>query len=327
MRRSVAVEHLKCIIALQVLREGVKRCIAASSPSRGASSSPPSLVSFSNAPGFSQASLSTIGLPPSEVPETTVQCYVLPNVVPKEQEIALIDFTSPWFDRLPYSDGHVDGLIHHYKEFYRPYKMLMEDDSAFHESYLSRQQEGESSSGGPLRESLLTEGVEERSMQLVRAALSTCRAIAAKHLPFIPLQERVHFLQIHGDGFIRAHTDESRNSSGIVAGLTLGSGRVMSLTNKRFPGKRIDLLLAPRSFYMLCGAARHEWEHSVDWTEDDEEHLRRAQKSHVAEGSDVMFNGRRTEFTRGMRTAIIFRGLSPMELLMHRMREKEGGRL
>ncbi|CUG87917.1 2OG-Fe(II) oxygenase, putative [Bodo saltans] len=288
-------------------------------------------VSFQAAPGFSQAPKSTIGKAPKDVPETTVQCYVIPEVVTAEEERALIDFTSPWFDRLPYGDGHVDGLIHHYKEFYRPFTGLMTDDSYFEETASARKMVAASSntssspSGRTIegRSSLLQESVEESRMQCVRSALAMCRRISTEHLPFIPVQERVHFLQLHGDGFIRAHTDESRNSSGIVAGLTLGSGRVMSLTHKRFPGKRIDLLLAPRSFYVLCGAARHEWEHSVDWTVDDDEHLQRAMKSHVAEGSPVLFEGKPTGFTRGMRTAVIFRGLSPMDLLMQRMKEKE----
>lgn len=272
-------------------------------------------VSFQSAPGFSQAPKSTIGMAPKDVPERSVQCYVVPEVISVEEEQSLLDYTAPWFDRLPYADGHVDGLIHHYKEFYRPYTGLMTDDTLF--------EEASSTASSSSKGSLLLEGVRESRMQSVRSALSVCRRLSREHLPFIPVQERVHFLQLHGDGFIRAHVDESRNSSGIVAGLTLGSGRVMSLTNKRFPNKRVDLLLAPRSFYVLCGAARHEWEHSVDWTVDDDEHLLRAKKSHVAEGSPVLFEDQPTGFTRGMRTAVIFRGLAPMELLMHRMKDKE----
>jgi hypothetical protein len=263
------------------------------------------LVSFQAALGFSQAPKSTIGMAPKDVPETTVQCYVLPEVISVEEECALIDFTSPWFDRLPYGDGHVDGLIHHYKEFYRPFTGLMTDDKFFEETASARTMMSSASHGAVGKSSLLQESVEESRMQGVRSALSMCRRLSRDHLPYIPVQDRVHFLQLHGDGFIRAHVDESRNSSGIVAGLTLGSGRVMSLTNKRFPGKRVDLLLAPRSFYILCGAARHEWEHSVDWTVDDDEHLQRAKKSHVAEGSPVLFEGKPTGFTRGLRTAVI----------------------
>jgi hypothetical protein len=128
----------------------------------------------------------------------------------------------------------------------------------------------------------------------------------------------VHFLQLHGDGFIRAHVDESRNSSGIVAGLCLGSARVMTLTNKQFPGVKVELLLAPRAIYCLTGRARYEWEHSVDWTADDEEHILRAKGSIVACGSEVFFESKPTGFLRSTRFAMIFRGISPMELLMHR---------
>lgn len=239
---------------------------------------------------------------------------MIPNVVSEMQEHVMLKYTSRWFERLPFADGHMDSLIHHYKEFYRPYDGLMKDDSFFEDT------EAQASAL-----SLMQESKQEQEIEAVRSAIAACRALAVEYLPHIPLQDRVHFLQLHGDGFIRAHTDESRNSSGIVAGLSMGSGRVMSLTHKRYPKARIDLLLAPRSMYMLCGAARHEWEHSVDWTQDDDEHLRRVQKSHVAVGSPVIFNSKPSGFTRGTRVAMIFRGVSPMELLMTRMAAKQRG--
>lgn len=273
---------------------------------------PRDLVSFAGAPGFVQAHKSTIGKPPAEVPENEIQAYVIPEVVTREEEVALLKFTSQWFERLPFADGHMDSLIHHYKEFYRPYDAMMNDDSFFDYP----RESGEVAAGS----SLMLEAQREHEMHLVRGALARCRKQAQDHLPFIPLQNRVHFLQLHGDGFIRAHVDENRNSSGIVAGVTIGSARVMTLTCNRFPGKKVELLLAPRSFYILCGHARHYWEHSVDWTEDDEEHIKRIQKSHVADGSEVLFDGKPSGFTRGVRSAMIFRGVSPMELLMHKMK-------
>ena len=262
-----------------------------------------SLVSFQGAPKFRPAPPGTcFKHDPHDIP-----AFVLPEVVTEAEERAILAASSRWFDRIDYNDNHVDALIHHYKEFYRPYADLV-------------------APGSPL----LTEALRsaesvavEEQVGLCQSAILKCHDVAQKAMPTVPLQARVHFLQLTGSGFIRAHVDESRNSSGIVAGLTLGSGRVMTLTHPQHPGQRIELLLKPRSFYMLLGTARSEWEHSVDWNHDDDEHIQRMKKSLVVDGSEICFEGRPTGLKRGMRTAMIFRGLSPMDLLLHRKRMQE----
>lgn len=228
-----------------------------------------------------------IGKGVRDLPPNAVTAYVTPDVITVEEEKALLNFSNPMFDRLPFDSGHMDGLIHHYKEFYRSYTNLVKDAD-----------------------------------KVAVSGFSKARSLSEYYLPNIPIDDRVHFLRLEDDGFIRSHVDESRNSSGLVGGLVLGSSRIMTLTNPKFPGEKVELLLAPRCFYALIGRARYEWEHSVDWSEDDAEHIHRIQKKQPTRTRQpVVFEGEETEFFSGTRTAIIFRGVSPLALLQQRMSE------
>lgn len=231
--------------------------------------------------------------------------YVLPEVITEQEEKALLDFSEPWFERLTYNDGHMDGLIHHYKEFYRSYAAI------------TRAAQTGSDAGLNMPHANL-----EVDLSLVSGALARAHDLAQTYLPRIPIDDRVHFLRLAGSGFIRAHVDETRNSTGIVAGLCLNAGRVMTLTHPEYPGEYVELMLAPRCLYILIGRARYDWAHSVDWVDDDDEHIRRIQKSLVVEGTPIRFDGAETPYRRFDRTAIIFRGVSPMALLARRIRQR-----
>ncbi|KAH9600295.1 hypothetical protein LSM04_002856 [Trypanosoma melophagium] len=268
-----------------------------------------SYVSLRYAPSFRQPQpCEVVGVSTKLIPPDCVPAFVIPNVITEKEERALLSLVEPWFTRLPYNDGHADSLIHHFKEFYRSYKELMGDAASE-----TNGQTGEMPN-------------EKKNLQLSRDALQRCRGLASEYLTKIPLDDRVHFLRLSGNGFIRAHVDESRNSSGIIAGLCLGSARVMALTHPKYPKERVELMLAPRCFYILIGTARYDWEHSTDWIEDDAEHLGRASGRTVVEGTPLTFDGKETEFKRGERTAIIFRGVSPMELLLSKARLERPGR-
>lgn len=303
---------------------------------------PASLVSFRRAPGFQQAPPEMLRGSTRSIPATSLPCYCLPSVITPQEEAALLLLTSRLFDRLPFADGHVDSLIHHYKEFYRSGAELLDPsgqgladiDAALLAAApppllaaadLAALRGVGAAVPGPALDAAACE-----CRAVVRAALARCTALAQAHCPHIPLQDRVHCLQLHTTGFIRAHADEARNSSGIVAGLTLGTARVMTLTHPRHSGAAVDLLLAPRSLYLLCGTARTEWEHSVDWEADDADHAARAARAvpfappeEARSATDptrpVLFDGVPSGFFRGTRAALIWRGVSPMELLMRRM--------
>lgn len=233
--------------------------------------------------------------------------YVLPEVISPAEEQALLQWTQPWFARVPFNDGHIDGLIHHYKEFYRSFADL-----------------SKMTAGSNAGDVCTPAGDSTADLALVRAALSRAQKLAQDYLPRIAIDDRVHFLRLSGSGFIRSHVDENRNSSGIIAGLCLNAARVMTLTHPEHPGEVVELLLAPRCFYVMIGHARYSWEHSVDWVRDDDEHIRRVQQSLVVEGTPVVFDGATTPYCRLDRTAIIFRGISPMHLLAQRMHQRHG---
>ncbi|KPA85121.1 putative mitochondrial hypothetical protein [Leptomonas pyrrhocoris] len=268
---------------------------------------PKSLVSMRRAPSFCQPpAAEVIGKDVKATPENWVTAYVLPEVISKDEEQALLGFAEPWFERLSYNDGHVDGLIHHYKEFYRSYNQMMQATTTGSEEGLR-----------------MPHANLDVNLPLVTGALTRVRDLAQSYLPRIPIDDRVHFLRLAGSGFIRAHVDENRNSTGIVAGVCLNAGRVMTLTHPKYPGEQVELLLAPRCVYLIIGRARYDWEHGVDWVRDDDEHIRRIQKSLVVEGTPIVFDGAETPLKRFDRTAIIFRGVSPMMLLAQRMRQRK----
>jgi hypothetical protein len=254
----------------------------------------PSLLSFRGAPGFRPAPADDFD--GADDDPAVVPVSVEPDFITEEEERLLLHYTGHLFARLPFADGHFDRLIEQYKEFYRN-----GDDLALRpgEAILDAEVAGADS----------PRSLDERRA-LIAGAFARCRARAQAFLPEVPLQPRAHFLQLHPEGFIRPHLDEARSSSAIVAGVTLGSARVMRLTNPAHPGAAIEMLLAPRSLYVLSGSARYDWEHSVDCLTPD--------AAPPAAGSVVDFDGAPTEFRRHMRTALIFRGLSPMELFMHR---------
>lgn len=262
-------------------------------------------VSFRYAPSFRQPQPhEVVGVPAALIPRDCVPAFVLPGAVGEEEEKALLALTEPWFARLPYNDGHVDSLIHHFKEFYRSYEKLLKDASG---------RESDSYYGN----------LDAETIRASSTALKKCRDLASQYLVNIPLDDRVHFLRLSSGGFIRAHVDDSRNSSGIIAGLSLGSARVMSLTHPKHPGERVELLLEPRSLYVLIGAARYEWEHSTDWVRDDDEHLERVRGGPTVEETPITFDGKQTHYKRTERTAVIFRGVSPMDLLLSKIQKKQ----
>ncbi|CCW68570.1 unnamed protein product [Phytomonas sp. Hart1] len=278
------------------------------------------LLSMRRAPSFLHPPAeSVIGKNLKDIPENWVTAYVTPEVITREEEQALLRLADPWFARLEYNDAHADGLIHHYMEFYRSYNNLTQQlRSGFTSStVLSTSGQTEEHVGS---ENCTKPNLDTKDKQLVCGALERVRGLAEHYLSHIPIDDRVHFLRLKGSGFIRAHVDESRNSSGIVAGLCLNAGRVMTLTHPKHPGEVVELLLAPRCLYTLIGRARYNWEHSVDWAQDDEEHIKRIKKSLVVEGTSIYFDGKDTGLTRHTRTAIIFRGVSPMQLFASRMR-------
>lgn len=307
-----------------MLRRGLT-CFVAAAASSGAAASvkkwdqiPENLVAMRGAPSFTQPPMEeVVGRAVKDTPENWVTAYVLPEVITRAEESALLQFTNPWFDRLEYNTAHADALIHHYKEFYRSYNDIMAKVGGAQVLPAAADE-----ATGPCTVELTEAGLDA-DLALVRSGLEKAHSLACKYLPHIPVDDRVHFLRLAGSGFIRAHVDETRNSSGIIGGLCLNAGRVMTLTHPKHPNEKVELLLAPRCFYAIINRARYDWEHSVDWVADDDEHIKRINGSLVVEGTPVVFDGKETPLRRFDRTAIIFRGVSPLHLLASRMNQKK----
>ena len=235
---------------------------------------------------------------PSHVP-----VYICRDIISLEEEAALMQETQEHiFNSLECQKTHSDSVISHYKECYRDASMFgieiaqaarkeKEAIQNYHSSYLL-------------------------SFNACRA-IQRCHAFAQSFVPTVPLQQRIHFLQLRPEGRIRPHADNEQSSSTIIAGLTLGAPRTMRLTpspqlqaTMLTPEERnshIDLQLVPRSLYVLCGPSRYDWHHA---TVDNLESVERFEKAQTLGLSDC---------APGSRSVVIFRGMSTKELFQHRM--------
>lgn len=252
----------------------------------------------------SMEELSQPRLDPNVIP-----AFIIPDVISQEDMRLVLEYKNRLFNRLPYCDDHIDALITNYKEFYRSEQELHDNPSI------------PELTGHPEKEQ-----IEEA----VRRVASTCRNIAQQHSINVPLADRVHFLQLDAKGIIKAHADEERNSSSIVAGLCFSSARVMTLTkpkdkNSLTPEPNdedgwIEMLIQPRSLYILAGPARYEWFHSVDETSSKNTVVPYPEPH---EGDPIWFRGEpHPTFKREMRSVMIWRGVSPRELFQRRLGKK-----
>ena len=84
-----------------------------------------------------------------------------------------------------------------------------------------------------------------------RALLQKLSAAAVPGAELLP----VHVLELAADGVIGRHVDHVEYSGGTIAGLSLVSSAVMTLHHEGTDAT-LALQLAPRSLYVLSGAAR-----------------------------------------------------------------------
>eukprot|EP01061_Rhynchopus_euleeides_P026994 TRINITY_DN43971_c0_g1_i1.p1 TRINITY_DN43971_c0_g1~~TRINITY_DN43971_c0_g1_i1.p1 ORF type:complete len:261 (+),score=79.80 TRINITY_DN43971_c0_g1_i1:96-878(+) len=113
----------------------------------------------------------------------------------------------------------------------------------------------------------------------------------------IPLTDHYHFLEYRPDGYVKPHFDNEAESSHVVAGLSLLDTRVMTLTKEGEDS--IELLLPPRSLYVLSGPCRYTWLHGVDCKPGREIHRL----------PEVFFKGMKVKgCLRGGRRCVVVRG-------------------
>lgn len=105
-------------------------------------------------------------------------------------------------------------------------------------------------------------GAARRAVDRARALVADAHGVAS----FLP----PHAIDLAADGAISPHVDSVKFSGGVVAGLSLVSaatlrlGRADAATGAEAPGgPAFERRLEPRSLYVLSGAARFDYAHSV----------------------------------------------------------------
>jgi alkylated DNA repair dioxygenase AlkB len=79
----------------------------------------------------------------------------------------------------------------------------------------------------------------------------------------------LHLIDYKPGGGIPPHVDREELGE-VVAGLTLGSSRVFEFRREEDGDPEVRVLLCPGDLYVLSGAARHRWKHSVPFTTADQ---------------------------------------------------------
>ncbi|XP_064606836.1 alpha-ketoglutarate-dependent dioxygenase alkB homolog 7, mitochondrial-like [Liolophura sinensis] len=81
--------------------------------------------------------------------------------------------------------------------------------------------------------------------------------------PTVSALAYVHILDLAEDGYIKPHIDAVRFCGDTIAGLSLLSPCVMRLVNDKDKMKFANILLQPRSLYIMKDRARYEYTHEV----------------------------------------------------------------
>ncbi|XP_019566364.2 alpha-ketoglutarate-dependent dioxygenase alkB homolog 7, mitochondrial [Rhinolophus sinicus] len=89
------------------------------------------------------------------------------------------------------------------------------------------------------------------------------RVKAAAFGPSQTLLSSVHVLDLEPRGYIKPHVDSIKFCGATIAGLSLLSPSVMRLVHTQEPGEWLELLLEPRSLYILRDSARYDFSHEI----------------------------------------------------------------
>ena len=155
---------------------------------------------------------------------------VFNEVISVTQERALIDEIDPLLSRRRFQRDHWDQVIVGYKEIERSHWI------------------------NPMNES---------TVMNIRDEIT--RIVTQQSFSWLP----VHIIELEKEGFITPHVDSIKFSGGLVCGLSLLSPAVMKLSLSEHPlasddEAQVHLILPPRSLYILSGAARYDFAHSIE---------------------------------------------------------------
>jgi len=148
------------------------------------------------------------------------------------------------FRRRTYEEGHWDAVITGFKELERPLQIWSDDC-----------------------EKVL------RRLQAVIHQESVLSVQEDSEVHWLP----PHVIDLSAKGEIRPHVDSVKFSGLVVAGLSLLSPRIMRLRENKesysSDDPTVEMVLSPRSLYILQGDARFKASHSIDRNETSERRL------------------------------------------------------
>ncbi|XP_078658395.1 alpha-ketoglutarate-dependent dioxygenase alkB homolog 7, mitochondrial-like [Branchiostoma floridae x Branchiostoma belcheri] len=90
--------------------------------------------------------------------------------------------------------------------------------------------------------------------------------------PGVPQLHLVHVLDLAKDGWIKPHVDSVKFAGNTIAGLSLLSPCVMRLVHNDNKAWVADVLLKPRSLYIMRDAIRYDYTHEILKTEESKFH-------------------------------------------------------
>eukprot|EP01041_Mallomonas_annulata_P010894 gene10894-22744_t len=175
----------------------------------------------------------------SEIPPDSL--FLLEDVISKDEEMIIMSALQPALSKKKYQGNHWDDVIIKYKEY-------------------------------ELNNNL-TKSVHLILSTVAKKVMEVCR----RRMVMLP----PHVIELHEDGHIGPHVDSVKFSGDVVAGLSLLSTRVMRLkpapeteiteshirdasdADSLYYPQTVDLLLRPRSLYVLTGALRYRYTHEV----------------------------------------------------------------
>lgn len=172
--------------------------------------------------------------------------FFFPEAVSEEEQRLLLDEVQPRLRRKQYSGSHWDNVIVDYKvRTLPPLVLTLSQSYPFHivlqETELLRW-------NNPACGEII-----ERLKEQIRECLQLDQSVV-----FLP----PHVVDLSPQGYIQPHVDSVKFSGGFIAGLSLLSTRILRLVHVH-DKKQAEVLVEPRSLYVLSHKLRYEYEHGI----------------------------------------------------------------
>ncbi|XP_070564158.1 alpha-ketoglutarate-dependent dioxygenase alkB homolog 7, mitochondrial-like [Ptychodera flava] len=106
----------------------------------------------------------------------------------------------------------------------------------------------------------------ERNQKIIKRVRDLAFPSDMRQLPL------VHVIDLAKDGYIKPHIDSVRFCGNTITGLSLLSSSIMRLVHDKHKEIKVDVLLHPRSLYIMRDAVRLDYTHEI--LQDSESHFK-----------------------------------------------------